>query len=113
MQALVQRLRAVSADNADEAVKRLLTEAASEIERLQRAAYQSSATRPFSFKAVQEIRHRHVDDVLAKDVDARQAHDDRAQLLSILAFVSRDIHAAVPRVSPERQECQTEEISLI
>ena len=110
MQSLLQRLRGASADNADQSVKRLLTEAASEIERLQRAAYQGSATRSFGFKAVQEIRHRHVGDMLAEDVDARQAHHDRAQLLSILAFVSKDVHKAMPRTSPEWQECPTEEM---
>ena len=86
MQSLVGRLRAASEDSADEAMKRLLREAASEIARLQRAAYQGSAARPFSFNTVQEIRCRHVDDELAKDVDAGQAHEDRAQLLAILAF---------------------------
>lgn len=111
MQSLLERLRGASADSADQTAKRLLIEAASEIERLQRAAYQGSATRPFGFKVVQEIRHHHVDDILAKDVDARQAHDDRAQLLSILAFVSRDVHRA-PQASPEWQECLTEEIPL-
>jgi hypothetical protein len=113
MQSLLQKLRAASADHADEAVKHLLTEAVNEIERLQRAAYQGSAARPFNFETVQVIRRRHLEDKLSNNFDARQAHEDRAQLLAILAFTSKGAHEGAPSASADWQDLPTKDMPFM
>jgi hypothetical protein len=89
MQSLMQQLRNASKRTTDSSVSGLLMQAADEIERLQRAAYRSSASRPINFKAVRAIRRRHdAVDFDTLEGQARQAHADRDHLLAIISFTS-------------------------
>ncbi len=92
MYSLLQRLRAAASASNGDTLQQLLTEAATEIERLQRMAYRASASRPIDFATVQLAQQRHLVDEMTIDMDgpAAQAHEDRAQLLSIIAFLSRE-----------------------
>lgn len=92
MYSLLQRLRAAASASNGDTLQQLLSEAATEIERLQRLAYRASASRPIDFATVRLAQQRHLADEMTIDMDGptAQVHEDRAQLLSIIAFLSRE-----------------------
>jgi hypothetical protein len=92
MYSLLHKLRAAASVSDGDTLKHLLLDAAAEIERLQRMAYRASASRPINFATVQLIREHHLADEMTIDMDgpAAQAHEDRAQLLSVITFMSQE-----------------------